>query len=98
MSYEELEARHGRLCILKELARQVDGRANEAVLQNVLDVFGICKSREWIRTQLNKLAELDAIRVTTVGTIMVASLARLGRDHVERRQIIDGVARPSDED
>lgn len=99
MSYEHVEAEAARLCILKELVRQTDGRANDAVLSRVLDIFGIRRSREWVRTQLRKLEELDAIRIVRVGeNALVAELTRLGRDHVERRQIIEGVARPSEDD
>jgi hypothetical protein len=35
--------------------------------------------------------------VTEIGTIMVAAITRSGVDHVERRTIIEGVARPSPE-
>lgn len=92
----ELIAKDARLVILKELAGQVDGRLNEVALIHVLDAFGIKRSREWVRTQLLALAELDAVTVEEVGTVMVASLSRRGHDHVERRAVIDGVARPSD--
>lgn len=98
MSYEAVEAEHGRLVILKELVRQTDGRANDAVLAQVLDVFGIRRSREWVRTQLRTLEELGAVRLTEIGSVRIAELKRLGRDHVERRQVIEGVARPSEDD
>jgi DNA-binding GntR family transcriptional regulator len=84
-----------RLVILKELARQPDGRLNEALIEKVLDVFGHRRSREWIRTQLNKLGDIGAISVIPAGTVVVASLTRAGLDHVERRAFLDGVARPS---
>ncbi|SCW61657.1 hypothetical protein SAMN02927924_01683 [Sphingobium faniae] len=96
MSYEERVAQDARLIILKELASQVDGRLNEVALQHVLDAFAVKRSREWVRTQLRKLAELEALRLQELGTVMVAELRSLGRNHVERREIIDGVSRPSD--
>ncbi|MER8786298.1 hypothetical protein NKH71_00270 [Mesorhizobium sp. M0983] len=86
-----------RLVILRELHKQTDGRLNEALLTKTLDTFGHNRSREWVRTQLRKLAELDAVKVTEVGTFMVAAITRAGVDHVERRAIIEGVARPSPE-
>ncbi|MBB5987418.1 hypothetical protein [Sphingobium lignivorans] len=98
MSYSDAITADARLCILKELARQVDGRLNEVGLTHVLDAFGIRRPRSWVRTQLLALDQLGAVKVTELGTVMVASLTKLGRDHVERRQIVDGVARPSDED
>jgi hypothetical protein len=96
MSYDEKIAEDGRLVILKELAAQVDGRLNEVSLQRVLDAFAIKRSREWVRTQLRKLAELDAVRIEEMGTVMIAQIRTLGRNHVERREIIEGVTRPSD--
>jgi hypothetical protein len=95
MSYDQFMTEDARLVILKELARQPDGRLNEALLEKVLDVFGHRRSREWIRTQLNKLAELGAVVVLQAGTVLVASITRAGLDHVERRSVIEGVARPS---
>jgi len=97
MSYDDKVAEDGRLVILKELASQVDGRLNEVTLMRVLDTFAIKRSREWVRTQLRKLNELEAIRVSEAGTVMIAQLTTLGRNHVERREVIDGVSRPSDD-
>jgi hypothetical protein len=36
------------------------------------------------------------VKVVEVGTIMVATLTRVGRDHVERRSLLSGVSRPGD--
>ena len=95
MNYDEAMTIDARLVILKELAAQSDGRLNEVLLEKVLDVFGHRRSRDWIRTQLRKLEELGAVRVTEVGTVYVARITRAGVDHVERRSFIEGVARPS---
>ncbi len=96
--YELRIAEDGRLVMLRELAAQTDGRLNEIMLMRVLDAFGISRSREWVRTQMRALAELDAVRVTENGTVMIAQLTRAGRNHVERRSIIDGISRPGDVD
>lgn len=98
MSYADDIAADARLCILKELAVQVDGRLNEVGLMRMLDTFGIRRTRDWVRTQLRQLDQLGAVRVTEAGTVMVAALTKLGRDHVDRRAVIEGVTRPSDED
>jgi len=87
-----------RLMILRELALQIDGRLNEVVLHRTLDAYGIRRSRDWLRTQLRSLAELEAVRVEAMGEVMVAQLRRAGRDHVERRGVIEGIARPADLD
>ena len=97
MPYDELVAQDARLIILKELVEQVDGRSNEVVLTRVLDTFAIRRTREWVRTQLTTMDELGVIRVSTAGTVLVAELRKLGRAHVERRTVIDGIARPSED-
>lgn len=97
MSYDESVAEDARLIILKELAVQVDGRSNEVILTRVLDNFAIKRSREWVRTQLRKLGELGTVRVSEAGTVLIVSLTQLGRNHVERREIVEGISRPSDD-
>lgn len=89
-------ARDARLAILNELAKQVDGRLNDQAMTHVLDVIGVRRSRDWVRTQLRALAELDAVRLIDAGELLVAELTATGRDHVERRIIIEGVSRPRD--
>lgn len=97
MNYEEALTLDARLVILKALSLQTDGRLNEVILTHELDSFGHRRSREWVRTQLEALRELGAIAVTEAGTVKVAAITKLGLAHVERRQIIEGVARPSPE-
>lgn len=94
-NYAEYLEADARLTMLKELATQVDGRLNENVLTTVLDAFGFRRSREWVRTQIRKLAELGAVAVEEKGSVLVARITRAGRDHVEQRSVIEGVARPS---
>lgn len=96
-SYDDHIAHDARLAILKELARQPDGRLNEASLTTVLDMFGFKRSRDWTRTQIRKLEELGAVRVAELGTVLVPAITRAGLDHVERRSFLDGVAKPSPE-
>lgn len=97
IDYEKHGAEHARAIILKELAKQHDHRLNENLMMIVLDAAGHLRSREWMRTQLNKLKELDAISIVKANDMLVAELTRTGLDHVERRSIIAGVARLSPE-
>jgi len=97
ISFAEHAARDARLVILRGLDQQVDGRMNETLLTYLLETFGHNVSREYVRTQLRKLQELGAVQVTEVGTVMIATIARAGVDHVHRRSIIEGVNRPSTE-
>jgi hypothetical protein len=97
VSFVEYLAEDARLTILKELAAQTDGRLNDAVMTKVLDTFGYRRSREWVRTQMRKLEELGAVHLAEAGTALVATITRAGMDHVERRAVLDGVAKPSPE-
>lgn len=95
MNYDEHLTQDARLVILKALLQQTDGRLNETMLVHVLDGFGHRRSRAWVRTQLLALRELGAVTITEAGSVMVAGLTQLGQAHVERREVLDGVARPS---
>lgn len=91
-------AADARLWILQELAKQVDGRLSEILLRRVLDIYGIRRDRDWIRTQLRKLEALGAIELQVAGETLVARIAATGRDHVEERSVIEGVTRPAEVD
>lgn len=98
--YSDFLTLDARLVILRELAAQSDGRLNETILTAALDRFGYNRSREWVRTQLRKMAELGAVRVISIDrpeadALLVAAITRAGVDHVERRSFIDGIAKPS---
>lgn len=97
MNFDEHLTRDARLVILKELNVQTDGRLNETLILAVLDSFAHRRTREWVRQQLRILADIGAISITEAGTVMIAQIKRLGVDHVERRTILEGVARPSPE-
>lgn len=91
-------AKEARLRILKELAKQTDGRLSELMVRPVLDLYGIRRDRDWIATQLRKLEQLGAIELSTVGETLIARITRDGRDHVDERAMIEGIARPSEID
>jgi hypothetical protein len=90
----ELSA-NAKLVILRELAKMTDGRLNDSILEQVLDRFGHRRSRDWVRTQLRALADIGAVTILEVGTVMVAEITRAGIDHVDRRVVLEGVERPS---
>ncbi len=95
MSYDQYMTEDARLVILKELAGQPHGTLNENLIVRVLDAFGHRRSRDWLRTQLRKLDDLGAVKVTEAGTVLIAEITRVGIDHVERRSFVEGVAKPS---
>lgn len=95
MSYADYMVADARLIMLKELARQNDGRLNEAILLNVLDAFGHRRTRDFVRTQLRAMVDVGAVALTEAGSVMIAEITRAGMDHVDRRAVIEGIARPS---
>jgi hypothetical protein len=84
-----------RLIVLRELQAQPGYSLNDAMLQTVLESFGITRSRDWLREELRWLVEMGAIATRDAGSVKIAVLTDKGRDHVERRIVIDGIKRPS---
>jgi hypothetical protein len=95
VGYKERVETDARLVILRALAAENDGRLNETLIAANLDLSGHRRSREWTRTQLRFLTDLGALELTEAGTVLIAEITRAGVDHVERRRVIEGVARPS---
>lgn len=95
--YHKFIAEDVRLIILRELATQTDYRLNDTLLMRVIETYGHRKSRDYLRDQLRWLEEIGAVRLSEIGLVMIAELTQRGRDHVERRAVIEGIARPSPE-
>lgn len=95
MSLDLKIRQEARLVILRDLDAQPDGRLNSSLLVTVLEAYGITRSRDWVHDELRWLSEIGAVRVIDAGTVRVAELLAKGRDHVERRIVIEGVKRPS---
>ena len=96
-NYNTFLAEKGRLVILQALAREFNGHLREDLLQKVVDVCLLSRSIEWVRTQMRKLEEVGAVDITEDNGKLIAGLTRIGRDHVERRSPIEGIAWPEDE-
>ncbi|MEP0456294.1 MAG: hypothetical protein ABJD57_25835, partial [Roseibium sp.] len=86
----------GRMVILQVLTAEVNGHLREELLQKALDIYLIKRSIEWVRTQLIRLEELGAVTITEDEGKMIAGITRAGRDHMERRSRLAGVAAPDD--
>ena len=84
-----------RLILLRALEAESDGRLNSELLRQVLESYGVTRSREWVHDELNWLATMGAVSVIEAGTVRVATLLAKGSDHVNRRLVIEGVKRPS---
>ena len=95
MTLDEIIRAEARLIILKALAQQAGYSASDALLEPVLEIYGIKRGRAFVTGELTHLAELGAVTLTVVGTTSIATLTRRGHDHVERRIIMPGIKRPS---
>lgn len=89
-----------RLVILAELAGQRDETLSSPIITRLIDSMGYRRSHDWIETQLRKLEDLGAITlreadISGLGRVLIATLTRTGRDHVERRSELAGVSRPA---
>ena len=84
-----------RLVILKELAAQTNYSLNDTILQKVVEAFGHNRTRDWVKTQLRALEDLGSVTNAETGTVLIATITEAGIEHVLRRRIIEGVARPS---
>jgi hypothetical protein len=84
-----------RLIILRELHLQANYSYSDSLLQQTLENFGIAKSRDWVREEINYLVNVGAVTRTAVASVVIATLLPKGVEHVERRLVIEGVKRPS---
>ncbi|MCM0751936.1 hypothetical protein DEA98_13600 [Brucella pseudogrignonensis] len=98
IDYVRLRRESARLVILKALAEQMNGSLDSSMLEQILTVFAIKESRLWVHEQLEYLAEREAVVITRAGTVMIATLTKRGRRHLERDIAIEGVKRPSEPD
>ncbi|RVG08822.1 hypothetical protein CN157_05115 [Sinorhizobium meliloti] len=95
--YNDYLVEKGRLVILQVIAREFNGHLREDLLQKALDANFLSRSIEWVRTQLRKLEELGAVTISEDRGKLIAGITATGRDHVDRRSPLDGVAWPEDE-
>ncbi len=97
MSVKDVFQQDRRLVILRLLAEDRAGSLNERVLQKALVAYGHNLNDVELRAELQFLATELAIGIEKIadGKLWVAYLVRRGEQHLERQDIIDGVARPS---
>ncbi len=99
MTYEEYTIEDIRLIILRALADEDNGTMHDGRLEFELRRFGYNKTRDFIRNQLLWLQdEVGAVRTSEAGSVMIATLRKAGRAHVDRARFLPGVKRPSDVD
>jgi hypothetical protein len=95
MSMDRIIREEARLVILRELDQQPDGRLTRELLRLMLEQYGINNTRDWVHDELRWLADIGAVTVASMASVRIAAITAKGRDHVERRILIEGVKRPS---
>lgn len=95
MSMDRLIREEARLIILKALGDQLDETLNSSLLTEELRTFGIKRERAWVHGELAYLAQMGALALVEAGSVKVARLTDLGRQHLDRDVAIEGVKRPS---
>jgi hypothetical protein len=96
VDWEQVRRERARLVILKALAEQVNGTLDSSMIEEVLPIFAIREDRPWIHEQLKYLGKMDAVQITTSGSVMIATLTKRGRRHLQREIAIEGITRPSE--
>ncbi|TCT41164.1 VpaChn25_0724 family phage protein [Martelella mediterranea] len=94
VDWEQVRRERARLVILRALAEQLNGSLDSSILEEVLPLSAIREDQPWIREQLKYLEKMDAIKLTVSESIMIATLTKRGRRHIDRDIAIEGVTRP----
>ena len=58
-------------------------------------MFMIVREREWVERELFWLKEMEAVRLTPAGTVVIATLQPAGTEHLSHRRFLSGVKRTS---
>lgn len=87
--FAEVVTRHARAMILRCL-EGVNGSANDELLKDLLDQFGIRLTSAEVRDHLEWLAKEQCVRIETLklspsSVLMTAQLRERGQDILERR-------------
>jgi repressor of nif and glnA expression len=96
MSFAELVTEDIRLIILRSIAD--DGYSlNEAILQEVLNIYGHNVGRDRVRTEMQWLSEQGLISIDNVAGFMVGRLTGKGQDCASGKCRVPGVKKPRPE-
>ena len=97
ITYPERVSRDIRLLILQAVAEEDDEHLSDTLIVRKLEQFSHRKSRDFVRNELRWMEkQVGAVEVIEEGDAFVAKLTRAGRDHVNRRAFLEGVARPDE--
>ncbi|MBZ0253988.1 MAG: ArsR family transcriptional regulator [Candidatus Methylomirabilis sp.] len=95
MSLSDVLAEHARISILKFLAEAPTRSANDSIVADALETFGLSVPRAQVRDELQWLAREGLVTTRTVANYIVATLTEAGEDVARGRKFVRGVKRPS---
>lgn len=95
MSFTDQYRAEARLLILRGLAEESDGALSSKLIGRKLEVYAINRDRAWIHQEMRYLANLGAIKLSEVDTVLIGSITETGRSHLARRTRIEGVDWPT---
>ncbi len=87
-------AEHRRLAILQTLSGAPGYSANEQLLRELVDSYGLRATLDQVRGDLTWLSEQGAVKLTELGGLMIAELTERGADLAAGRASQPGVRRP----
>ena len=83
-----------RLVILRVLLESAAFKANEYILQRMLETLGHVVSHDRVRTDMAWLREQELVTVEVIGGMHIATLTSRGDDVANGRSTQPGVKRP----
>lgn len=95
--YPEYQRHDARLVMLRALYDQPDDRLNETLLLRHLEAFGYRKTKDFVRTELEWMAEHGAVILHRApgSEFVTAEITEQGTRHCDRLVTIQGILRPS---
>lgn len=93
-SYDEFTRKHRRISILHVLAGAEQYKANDSLIFEIVNDFGVTSTVAQIRTELLWLQEQGFVTVREVSTVMVATMTERGADIEAGRALHPDIRRP----
>lgn len=94
MSYHAVLQEDQRLVIVRSL-RDMNGAANESILQTVLQGYGHSISRDKVKTEIRWLEEQGMLTTQSLNGILVCKITQRGLDVAQGHAQVDGIKRPA---
>lgn len=86
---------HVRLSLLRHLASLPGYLANESLLTDAVNAWGLPATRDQVRTCIGWLAEQGLVTAREIGGLVVARITLAGEEAASGRRVVAGVRRPS---